>query len=465
MINVGFCMKSLIRKLINFFTSLHQFLTRDIWRQDFSKVSTVRKIFYQQIIISYLVVRSYVEDRLPVRAAALVYSTLLAVFPILAITFAILRGFDYHLKIEPQLTEWVKPFGDQVTALVPVLIKGISDLDLTLFPIFGVAILVLSIFTIVGTIERAFNDIWRVQKLRSLHRRFADLTGVFFFIPLLIIGVPVINTYLQSLPIVHAMTQNPGIMWLFKKSTPLALSIFVFFFLYITIPNTKVRPDSAAIGALLAGIAWQIANLYFTKFFVMSFQTGFKEALYSGFASLPLILIWLYLAWTVVLLGAEISYAHQNQSKMTWDIRNTTYSYRFRENVAMHILLYIYKKFITGEDASGYSEIKENFHLPERLINEILGNLIDLKFIYTLEGEERESRYTAAKNPEKLTVHDILDGLRSNGASASIEKNGDEIHSIVQKLEKEYIELLSHSFATQTVKELLEGTTTQTAPS
>ncbi len=456
-------MKNMVQKLVNFTRSLHQFLTRDIWRQDFSKISTARKIFYQQIIIIFLVVRSYVEDRLPVRAAALVYSTLLAVFPILAITFAVLRGFDYHLKIEPQLLAWAEPFGEQMTALVPVLIKGISDLDLTLFPILGVAILIISIFTIVSTIERAFNDIWRVQKLRSPHRRFADLTGVFFFIPLLMIGVPVINTYLQSLPIVHAMTQNPGLMWIIKKSTPLALSVFVFFFLYIVIPNTKVRPASAIIGALLAGIAWQIANFYFTKFFVMSFQTGFKEALYSGFASLPIILIWLYLAWTVVLLGAEISYAHQNQSKMTWDIRKTTYSYRFRENVAMHILFFIYRKFLLDEDASSYAEIKDTFNLPERLINEILGHLIELRFIYLLEGDERESRYTPARNPELLTINDVLEGIRSNGASAIIEKKNEVIHSIVESVEKQYVELMSQSFATVTLKKLLEGSKQTTA--
>ncbi len=450
-------MKSFIQKTINFFKSLHQFLTRDIWRQDYSKVSTVRKIFYQQIILGFLVVRAYVEDRLPVRAAALVYSTLLAVFPILAITFAILRGFDYHLKLEPQLLEWAETFGEQISNMVPIIIDAISELDLTLFPIIGLAILVVSIFTIVSTIERAFNDIWRVQKLRSLHRRFADLTGVFFFIPLLIIGVPVINTYLQSLPILQAMTQNPGIMWVVKKSAPLALSVFVFFFLYIVIPNTKVRADSAVIGALLAGIAWQIANFYFTKFFVMSFQTGFKEALYSGFASLPILLIWLYLAWTVVLLGAEISYAHQNQTKMTWDIRKTTYSYRFRENVALHILLFIYKKFQHAEDAASYADIKDYFTVPERLINEILGDLNELKLVYVLEVDDRESRYTPAKNPEKLTIADILQSIRSQGASAKIEKKQDDIHTIVEKVEKEYVELLTRSFATQSVKELLEG--------
>ncbi|MBN1478998.1 YihY/virulence factor BrkB family protein [candidate division KSB1 bacterium] len=458
-------MKVLFGKIGNFLSSLHQFLTRDIWRQDFSKISTVRKIFYQQIIIGYLVVRSYIEDRLPVRAAALVYSTLLAVFPLLAITFALLRGFDYHLKLEPQLLEWAEPFGEQVTELVPRVIKAISEVDLTLFPILGVAVLIISIFSIVNTIERAFNDIWRIQKLRSIHRRFADLTGVFFFIPLLIIGVPVINTYLQSIPIVHAMTQNPGTTWIIKKSTPLALSLFVFFFLYIVIPNTKVRWDSAFFGALIAGIGWQIANFYFTKFLVLSFQTGFKGALYSSFASLPLLLIWLYLAWTVVLLGAEISYAHQNQSKMTWEVRRTKYSFAFKENISLHILLFIYEKFQRGQTAAGHDEIKDYFHVPERLINEIISILVDLRFIYALDSDEKDSRYTPAMNPEKLTVRDVLSGIRSHGASAAFEKNGEKIHSIVERLEKDYNNIMDRSFAARSIKELLQGPLKQTTSS
>ena len=125
--------------------------------------------------------------------------------------------------------------------------------------------------------------------------------------------------------------------------------------------------------------------------------------------------------------------------------------------------MFIYKKFLADEDASYYAEIKESFNLPERLINEIIGNLIELNFIYLLDGDERESHYTPARNPDVLTVQDILEGIRSHGASAMIEKKNDEIHSIVETLENEYIELLSQSFATQSVKELLEGTK-QTAP-
>jgi membrane protein len=189
----------------------------------------------------------------------------------------------------------------------------------------------------------------------------------------------------------------------------------------------------------------------------MSFQAGFKNALYSGFASLPIILIWLYLAWTVVLLGAEISYAHQNQSSMTWDFRKTKYSYNFKENVALHILLFVYNKFQSGDGASTYGEIKDYFDLPERIINEIAENLVDLNFIYEVDSDEQEISYTPAQNPEKLTVHDVLKGLQSHGTFVEIEKKSDLIHSIVERLEKEYERVFEKTFAEKSIKELLEG--------
>ena len=449
-------MPNIVKKSINFITSLHQFLTRDIWRQDFSKLSLLRKFFYQQIMIGFLVVRSYVEDRLPIRAAALVYSTLLAIFPVLAISFFLLRGFGYHLKIEPQLMEWAKPFGDQVVALVPQIIQGISELNLRLFPILGFAVLLISIIAIVNNIERAFNDIWHIKTLRSFHRRFADLAGGFFFIPILIIGIPVINTYLQSLPILKAMSQNPGFVWLLRKATPFFISWFIFSFLYTVIPNTKVRVDSALIGAFAAGIAWQFANFYFTKYFVLSFQTGFKEALYSSFASLPIVLIWLYIAWTVVLLGAEISYAHQNQTKMSWELRKTNYSYAFKEELAIRILLVVAEHFQQGKEAPSNEELNERLDVPERLVNDVMSTLLELRLVYALEVDERLVRYVPAQSLERLKIVDIIQAIRERGVTIPLERNSDTINTIVENLEKEYKSILEKSDLTITVKDAIK---------
>ena len=454
-------MGKIFRNVVNFFKSAHQFLTHDIWRQDYSQLSRVRKFLYQQVMISYLVVRSYVEDRLPVRASALVYSTLLSIVPLLAVTFSLFKGFGFHLKLEPKLQEWAAPLGSEALETVHNVIRDLDSLSLNTFGFIGLAMLLISIFSIVNNIERAFNDIWRIQKVRSFHRRFADYAGVFLFVPILLIGVPFINGYLQSIPIVQAMRHMPGLELLFRKATPLFISWIIFSFLYIFVPNTKVQVGAAIKGAFLAGLLWQVANYYFTKFIINAYATGFKAALYTSFAGFLLFLIWLYLSWTVVLLGAEVSYADQNRSKISWEVRKTKYSYAFRESLSILLLLYVYEKFLKGDEAPTHEEIIDRFHVPERLVNEVVQSLIELHYLYSVEPDEPVARYTPGISPDAVTISDVLKRIRSFGVSVEAEKKGDKFDTILKSIYDEYDMLLEKSFAKQNLKDLLAGQTSE----
>ncbi len=451
-------MRKLIKDILTFLSSTHQFLTRDIWRQDFTRLSRARKFLYEQIIISYLVIRSYVEDRLPVRASALVYSTLLSIVPLLAVTFSLFKGFGFHLKLEPKLQEWAAPLGDKALETIHQVIAELDNLSLNAFGFVGLAVLLISIFSIVNNIERAFNDVWRIQKVRSFQRRFADYAGVFLFIPILLIGVPFINGYFQSIPIVQAMRHTPGLELLIQKATPFFIAWVIFTFLYLFVPNTKVQIGAAVKGAFLAGLLWQAANFYFTKFIIHAYQTGIKAALYTSFASFLLFLIWLYLSWTVVLLGAEVSYAHQNRSKISWEVRKTKYSYAFREYLALLILLYVSDKFLKGEEAPMHEDIINRFHVPERLANEVLQTLTEVHYLYTVGSDEREVRYTPGVSPDTVTVADVMQRIRNFGVSVDLEKKGDKFDSILKSIYSEHESLLKQSYFRRTLKELLDVT-------
>ena len=449
-------MGKVIQGVVDFIKSSHQFLTRDIWRQDYSQLSRVRKFLYQQFMISYLVIRSYVEDRLPVRASALVYSTLLSIVPLLAVTFSLFKGFGFHLKLEPKLQEWAAPLGAEALETVHTIISDLDNLSLNTFGFIGLAVLLISIFSIVNNIERAFNDIWRIQKVRSFHRRFADYAGVFLFVPILLIGVPFINGYLQSIPFVQAMRHMPGLEFLIRKATPLFIAWMIFSFLYIFVPNTKVQASAAVKGAFLAGLLWQFANYYFTKFIIDSYQTGLEAALYTSFASFLLFLSWLYLSWTVVLLGAEVSYAYQNQSKISWEVRKTKYSYAFREYLAILILLYVCDKFLNAEEAPMHEEIVDRFQVPDRLVNEVLSILTELHYLYAVGSEEREVRYTPGVSPDAVTIAEVMKRIRTFGVSAKAERKGDKFDSILKNIYDDYDVLLEKSFSNQSIKILLK---------
>jgi membrane protein len=444
-----------VKKFINFAKDLQQFIQYDIWQKDYSKLSRARKLLYQEIKLGYLVGYSYMKDRLPIRASALVYSTLLGVVPLLAVTFSLFKGFGFHLKMEPKLVQWAAPLGEKTVALVHQLILDVDKLDLSAFGFVGLMVLLASLASIVTNIERAFNDIWRIDKVRSIQRRFADYTGAFLFVPMLLIGMPAFNAAIQTVPILSLIRHFPGLEWILNKATPFLVAWFMFTLFYYLVPNTRVHLGSAILGAFYAGIFWQASNFYFTKFIIDSYQTGIQAALYASFAGFLLFLIWLYLSWTVILVGAEVSYVHQNQSRVRADVKKNKYSYAFRESLALQILLFISRRFLNSEDAAERGEISRNFTAPERLIDEVLGTLLDLHIIYEMNGEDKESRYTLARSPQHLTIKDVIIGLRSHGATPQNETAGF-YHIVARAVQNYYNHLLEKAFASQTVQDILE---------
>ena len=195
---------------------------------------------------------------------------------------------------------------------------------------------------------------------------------------------------------------------------------------------------------------------------IQAFQRGIREALYAGFSAFLLFLIWLYISWTVVLLGAEMSYAHQNQSKITWDVRRTKYSYAFSQSLALKIILFIGDRFIKGQDAPSHDEISAHLNVPERLMNKVIATLLELKFIYSLDGDEREQRYTPARSLDSLTVKQVIEGIRNNGMNIEFERNNAPYDTIVSNIEQEYEHLLDQAFGDQTIHHLLTETNSGT---
>ncbi|RPH90074.1 MAG: YihY/virulence factor BrkB family protein [Calditrichaeota bacterium] len=458
-------MKRYIDRIRSVITSLHQLVTKDVWQKDYSKLSRAKKIIYNEIVIVSLVIRGYSQDRLAVRASALVYSTLLSIVPLLAVTFSLFKGFGFHLKMEPKIAAWAAPLGNEVVLIVHQLIQDIDKINFSTFGFIGLAFLLASLSSIVTNIERAFNDIWRIKNVRSIQRRFADYTGAFIFIPMLLIGIPFFTAAIQTMPILRLIRLFPGLEWILNKTTPFVISWLTFSFFYIFVPNTHVRVKSAITGAFIASLLWQITSFYFTKSIITTYETGLKAALYASFAGFLLLLVWLYLTWTVVLLGAEASYVHQNQSRLSNELRNTKYSFAYLENLSLQILLYIARCFLGGAEAATRKEIGDYFKISERLLKDTLEILVELHFIYELGENGREARYTPARDLQKLSVNEFLSTLRTNGTDVREERNGDYINAVVNAVQKYHDHLVEKAFENQTIKDLIEkNITKKTSP-
>jgi membrane protein len=447
-------MKVSLNSLIELISSVRQFVLEDIWRLDFSKLSPLKVFFIKQIQIIIHVIQRFQQDRLMVRAAALVYATLLSIVPLLAVTFSLLKGFGYHNELEPFLKRILTPLGEQaIQTIVPPTVNFVGNANVAALGAFAFFFFLLSSISIVNNMERAFNDVWSVEKTRSFHRRIGDYLSVLILGPVLAFAVLAVTASLHDYIFSKTIIGIPLIEVFIDKATPYITSWIVFCFLYIFIPNTKVRFLSALYGALIAGTIWQLINFIFSRFIVTSYQSGAKAALYASFAVFPLFLVWLYFSWTVVLLGTEIAYVHQNRKKITWEERVKRISWLMEESIALKIMLVISQKFCLDERAPTQSELANYLRIPEHAVERVLSILIDLELVNAIgRGEER---FTPAKCLEGLSLREIMERFRNYGITDKREGPDDAISKLVGEIQSQYELALKQAFDETTLRDLL----------
>ena len=446
-------MDTLLKPILEFLASLHQFLIKDIWRLDFNKISRARAIFYRQVLLTYLVARAFVQDRLLVRASALVYATLLSIVPLLAVMFSLLKGFGITDQLEPTLKSLLAPLGPQaVDTLVGPIVNSVNSVSVSAIRAIGLVLLFVAVLSIINNIERAFNDIWRIQKVRSLQRRISDYLSILLLGPVFVFTVIVL---LQKYTVVETIGDLPLLRSTINFLIPYVASWLLFFFLITFVPNTRVRISSALVGAIIGGTLWQLANLFFARFIVTSYQIGSKAALYAGFAALPLFLIWLFISWATVLLGAEFAYAHQNITKISWEIRNERYSEMYKEAIALNMLILTGEKFLCGERALNRGELADQFGIPERLANQILQELVEQRLLNAID--ENKTCYTPAKSLDKLKVSEILRSMRKFGVANIPESKNDYADNLVSQIQERIDDSIVKAFAELTLRDLIEN--------
>jgi membrane protein len=448
-------MNIVFKTVVQFINSLRQFLLKDIWRLDFSKLSWIKVFLLRQLRILFLVISRFVKDRLPVRASALVYATLLSIVPMLAVMFSLLKGFGYHSELEPFLKRILEPLGDKaVQMIVPTIVNFVANASVAALGAFGFVFFLLSSISIINNMERAFNDVWRVKRTRSIHRRIGDYLSVLILGPVLVFGILAITASFQNYTLVRRIGEIPFVEILANRSAPFIASWVVFCFLYVFIPNTKVRFLSAIYGALIAGTLWQAMNYVFANFIVTAYQSGAKAALYASFAVFPLFLLWLFYSWIVVLLGAELAYVHQNLNKVVWEEHRKPMSWRMEESLALKIMLIVSQKFCQGEKGPSKTDLADHLNVPEHTVDRILSTLVDLELVN--DTGRKDIRYTPAKCLEGLSLSEIIENLRIYGASDLPQEHDDDVNRLVGEIQDQYDKAIKEAFADASIRDLLE---------
>jgi membrane protein len=383
-----------------------------VWDAEPSDLTRFKRLLLGLAKISVMVARDFIENLVKLQAMALAFKTLLSLAPLLAVIFSILKGFGMHNRLGPALSEALAPLGEKGQEITAHLIGFVDKMSAGALGSVGLVTLFITVLSLMGTIEEAFNHIWRVKSARKLARKFSDYLSVILVGPVLVFAALTITATLQSNAFVQRlMSLEPFgtvILGLLKLVPYLTLwGAFTFF--YVFIPNTRVKLKSALIGSLVAAILWQTVGWGFAVFVASSTR---YYAIYSSFAILLLFLLWLHIGWVIVLLGAQVAYAYQHISFYQGDREALAQSPAGRERLALHMIFLVGRNFYHGLDPMNVSELATQLHLPAGLVKDLMEMFQQTRLVLALADEET---FVLGRDPETISIKEILDSVRHSG--------------------------------------------------
>jgi len=369
------------------------------------------RLAHARALIKRLVV-DIQEGGLNYRAMSLVYTTLLSLAPLLAVSFSVLKAFGVHNQMEPFLLELVAPLGRQGEEIVDRLIGFVNNIKVGVLGFVGFGMLFYTVLSLLQKIEDSFNYVWRTKKSRSFQRRFSDYLSVLLVGPVLVFSALGLMASMASTEIVRIIVrQEPfgTLYYLLGLVLPYLLIIGAFTFAYRFIPNTHVSFRSALIGGIVAGIGWRGAGWLFAEFVVNSAQYA---AIYSSFAILIVFMIWIYVSWLILLIGAQVAFYHQHPRYIHLAERDVRLSYRLLERLALLVMYLIAERFHQGEKPWTTDTLSQRLGLPDIIVEKILDMLAKRNLV--LVATQGHRGFIPSRDLSAITVADILEAIRTS---------------------------------------------------
>ncbi|GGY78875.1 YihY/virulence factor BrkB family protein [Marinobacter zhanjiangensis] len=366
---------------------------------------------YQAGRTAYAVMRDVASGQLTLHAMSLVYTTLLSIVPLLALSFSVLKALGVHQRIEPFLYQFMQPLGPQGAELADQVLSFVDNMKVGVLGSVGLALLVYTVIALVQKIERSFNMIWRVPDMRSLAQRFSNYLSVIMIGPLLMVSAIGISATIFSSAFVQRLIEIEPFgtaVLLLSRLTPFLLVVGAFTFVYVFIPNTRVKVRYAVIGGVIAGVSWQAGGMIFASFVAGSTKYA---AIYSSFAIGIIVLIWTYINWMILLMGSSIAFYLQNPGNVSKQ-REVDASPQLQEQIALVLMWSVGQPFATGRPAPQQEKLEQDMRVPGEITRRISDKLIR-KGLLTLAGPSGD-HLVPGRALDLISVGDVLHAVRDD---------------------------------------------------
>ena len=345
-----------------------------------------------------------------VRSAALTFYTLMSLVPVVALVFAVVKGFGLAEGLEQNLYEVLPQSPEVIDYVVGFAQKALARTQGGWVALVGVLTLFWAVIKVFGSIEDAFNNIWEVRSTRSAARKYGDYIAVVVVAPILWVISSSMGNYAAE---ILGVAGSPALEVL-SRAGSLVVAWVMFTFIYVVLPSTKVRFTAALTAGVVAGTAFVLFQWGYV--YLQRWMTSYN-AIYGSFAALPLFLLWMQISWEILLLGGELSFAYQNVARFDEERESLLVSYDCRRKLMVGVMLLVSRAFRDGRGAVSFSEIRDRLDVPTRIMNNILYTLVQARMLSEIrtEGTDYDLEYAPARDISTLRVYDILSAVDSHG--------------------------------------------------
>ncbi len=408
------------------------YFTDTIFRRDASEWrSPVVRWFVQQYKLVFYTARGLLEHGTIIRSAALTFYTLMSLVPILAVVFAVVKGFGLADGLVQSLYSLFPQSPELVDYIVAFAEKALARTQGGVVAVVALVMLFWAVIRVFGSIEKAFNNIWEVKVRRSIARQWSDYIAIVMIVPVLWIIAGAVGSYARE-------WLGFGDGWgyrLLSRGVSLLVIWVMFVFSYIVIPNARVRFTSALTAGIVAGTAF--ALFQWGYFYVQRWMTSYN-AIYGSFAALPLFMIWMQTSWEILLFGGELSFAYQNIARFGEERESLRISYDQRRKVLLAVMLAIVGRFRDKGGAMPVEDIRQQLDLPTRIVNDVLYQLVQAGQLIAvpLGDNERDMAFVPAHDIGSLTVCGLLESVERAGEIVFVMDATPQLTRVDQELER-----------------------------
>ncbi len=413
--------------------SIRRYCENILWDPRFDAAAMPVRIGIRLLRFIFALVRDAIEGQITLRAMGLVYTTLLSLVPLLALSFSILKGFGVHKQVQPILYSFLAPLGDKGAELTDQIIGFVDNVKGVTLGSVGLVVLLYTVISMVLKVEESFNYVWQVQRARSLARRFTEylsvivIAPVFMFVAIGIAGSVSNNALVQRIAGVELLGVS---LVSLGRLMPFVLVIGVFAFVYGFVPNTRVRVRAALTGGIVAGVAWGMTGKLFASFAASADR---YTLIYSTFAIVLLALIWLYVNWLILLLGAKVAFYVQNPEYLRRGRARIMLTHRLRERLALQVMFLIGQDFRSDTPRWTVNSLAGHIGLPSNALAPVVNDLEACGILAVTEDE----LLIPTRDTDTILVADILRAIRSAGEAKDpplkSDRRIDELAESVQR--------------------------------